>query len=372
MSSKPIKIVISGGGTGGHIFPAIAIADAMRSRFPDCKLLFVGALGRMEMQKVPQAGYEIKGLWISGFQRNLSYRNLSFPFKLILSMVRAWLILKRFNPDVVIGVGGYASGPTLRAAISLKIPTLIQEQNSFPGVTNRVLGKKVNTICVAYDHMETWFPKERTVLTGNPLRKTAVDIAGKKSEALKFFGLSPDKPVLLVVGGSQGAHSINKAIGAHLKDLVIAGIQLIWQTGESYFHRAVIQVEHDAMQETIKPHVFINRMDLAYAAATLIVSRAGAIAISEIAVVGKPAIFVPLPTASENHQMKNALRLSEDGAALVVENMHAEKQLIKEVTSLITDTKRLELMSAKLERFAITDAADRIANEITSLLKHEH
>jgi len=189
---------------------------------------------------------------------------------------------------------------------------------------------------------------------------------------MKFFGLSPDKPVLLVVGGSQGAHSINKAIGAHLKDLVIAGIQLIWQTGESYFHRAVIQVEHDAMQETIKPHVFINRMDLAYAAATLIVSRAGAIAISEIAVVGKPAIFVPLPTASENHQMKNALRLSEDEAALVVENMHAEKQLIKEVTSLITDTKRLELMSAKLERFAITDAADRIANEITSLLKHEH
>lgn len=372
MSSKQLKIVISGGGTGGHIFPAIAIADAIRRKVPSCSILFIGAKGRMEMQKVPQAGYEIRGLWISGLQRSLSLKNLVFPLKLISSLFDSWVILRQFKPDAVIGVGGYASGPALRAAIWHKIPTIIQEQNSFPGITNRILGKKVDRICVAYEKMNEWFPPQKTVLTGNPLRRSSVDIQGKRAEAIDFFGLNPEKPVVLLIGGSQGARSLNQAIELNLKSIISADVQLIWQTGESYFHRAVNLVDKQGCQQLIRPLVFIQRMDLAYACADLIVSRAGAMAISEIAAVGKPAVFVPLPTAAENHQMKNALRLVESGAADLVENHRASEQLVPEVIRLLNDAERLGQMRRKIVDFALTEADEKIADEVLKLIAYEH
>ncbi len=369
---KQLKIVISGGGTGGHIFPAIAIADAIRRKVPSCNILFIGAKGRMEMQKVPQAGYEIKGLWISGFQRSFSIRNLVFPLKLISSLLDSWFILRQFKPDAVIGVGGYASGPALRAAIWHKIPTIIQEQNSFPGITNRLLGKKVDRVCVAYERMSEWFPQQKTVLTGNPLRRSAIGIEGKRTEAIDFFGLNPQKPVVLLIGGSQGARSLNQAIETNLKDLVSADVQLIWQTGESFFHRAVNQVEKQRFQHLIKPLVFIQRMDLAYACADLIVSRAGAMAISEIAAVGKPAVFVPLPTAAENHQMKNALRLVEAGAADMVDNHRVTESLVPEVIRMLNDAEKLAQMRERIVDFALTDADEKIAEVVLNLIGYEH
>jgi UDP-N-acetylglucosamine--N-acetylmuramyl-(pentapeptide) pyrophosphoryl-undecaprenol N-acetylglucosamine transferase len=372
MSLKQPKIVISGGGTGGHIFPAIAIADALRRKLPTCSVLFIGAKGRMEMQRVPLAGYEIKGLWISGIQRSLSLHNLSFPVKLVSSLFRAWAILKSFKPDLVIGVGGYASGPTLRAAIWLRIPTLIQEQNSFPGITNKLLGNKVDKICVAYEHMEQWFPPQKTKLTGNPLRKEAVDVAGKRTEGLKFFMLESNLPVVLLIGGSQGARALNQAVEQNLSGIAASGTQFIWQTGESFFDKAVASVEKMGYQHLIKPVVFINRMDLAYACADLIISRAGAMAISEIAVIGKPAIFIPLPTAAENHQMKNARRLSDAGAASIIENHLASQQLIPEMLRLLNNPEQLNRMMAQLARFAIADADEQIAAEAIKLMSYEH
>jgi UDP-N-acetylglucosamine--N-acetylmuramyl-(pentapeptide) pyrophosphoryl-undecaprenol N-acetylglucosamine transferase len=372
MSLKPPRIVISGGGTGGHIFPAIAIADALRRKLPSCSILFIGAKGRMEMQKVPLAGYEIKGLWISGLQRSLSLRNLSFPLKLVSSMFTAWSILRSFKPDLVIGVGGYASGPTLRAAIWLRIPTLIQEQNSFPGITNRILGKKVDKICVAYEQMEQWFPPLKTKLTGNPLRKEAVDVAGKSAEGLEFFKLSANMPVVLLIGGSQGARALNQAVEQNLAKIAASGTQMIWQTGETYFHKAVASIDKLGLQQFIKPVVFINRMDLAYACADLVISRAGAMAISEIAVIGKPAIFVPLPTAAENHQMKNARRLTEAGAASIIENNLATLQLIPEMLRLLSNPEQLNRMRAQMTQFAIADADEQIAAEAIKLMDYEN
>lgn len=364
MSLKPMKIVISGGGTGGHIFPAIAIADTLKKRVPGADVLFVGASDRMEMQKVPQAGYPIIGLWISGFQRNLSLKNLLFPVKVIVALLKAVMVLRKFRPDVVIGVGGYASGPTLRAAIMLKIPTLIQEQNSFPGVTNRILGRKVNRICVAFGEMERWFPADKLVLAGNPLRKSAVDIAGKQDEAIAFFGLHQEKQTLLIVGGSQGARAINQAIEKNIEALAGSGIQLIWQTGESFLAQAQLAVKSVGAADQIKPVAFIHRMDLAYAAADLIVSRAGAIAIAEIAVVRKPAIFIPLPTAAEDHQTKNALRLQEAKAAMVVSNGQADEKLLPEINRLLANPGLLAEMSENMLAFAMPDAAERIVEEV--------
>lgn len=362
------RFIISGGGTGGHIFPAIAIADALRRRMPDAELLFVGALGRMEMQRVPQAGYNIKGMWISGFQRRLSIKNLLFPIKLMHSMLLARHILKRFKPDLVIGVGGYASGPTLRAAVQLRIPTLIQEQNSFPGITNRLLASKVNTICTAYEQMDKWFPAEKTVLTGNPLREKAVQISGKRDEALKFFGLSKSGTVVLIVGGSQGALAINKALAAQIEYLVQSDIQMIWQTGKSFQQEAQQLVEQSNWKSCfVTP--FIDRMDLAYAAADMVVSRAGAMAISELAVVHKPVIFVPLPSAAEDHQTSNAKRLSNAGAAEIIVNSRATAELVPAVIALAKDESKRKQMSKAISAFALPGADEAIVDEIEKILK---
>jgi UDP-N-acetylglucosamine--N-acetylmuramyl-(pentapeptide) pyrophosphoryl-undecaprenol N-acetylglucosamine transferase len=369
MTYKQLKIVISGGGTGGHIFPAVAIADTLRERVPQADVLFIGALGRMEMQRVPQAGYPIIGLRISGLQRSLSLKNLSFPFKLIHALWTARKILREFKPDVVVGVGGYASGPTLRAAIGLKLPTLIQEQNSYPGITNKLLARKVNRICVAYENMQHWFPQNKTVLTGNPLRKNAIDINGKRAEALTYFGLSPDKTILLIVGGSQGARSINLAIANSIKELGLADLQIIWQTGNSYLDEAHSIVEAAGLADQVKPTAFISHMDLAYAAADLIISRAGAMAISEIAVVAKPVIFVPLPTAAEDHQTKNAKRLVSKNAAMLIENREALQLLVPTVISLVKNEKQRAEMSKNLSGFALPNASELIVDEILKLIE---
>ncbi|MFZ4462305.1 MAG: undecaprenyldiphospho-muramoylpentapeptide beta-N-acetylglucosaminyltransferase [Bacteroidales bacterium] len=364
---QPLRIVISGGGTGGHIFPAIAIADAVKRLRPDAEILFTGAQNRMEMTRVPAAGYSIKGLWISGFQRKLSLQNILFPFKVIVSYFNARSILRKFKPDCVIGVGGYASGPTLRAAISLKIKTLIQEQNSYPGVTNRILAEKADRICVAYEKMEKWFPASKTVLTGNPLRKSAVETLGKKEEALTFFGLDSSKKVLLIVGGSQGARAINHGIAAMIESYREAGIQVIWQTGEAYLSLAVELVEKFDAGKMVKVLAFIQRMDLAYAVSDCIISRAGAIAISEISVIGKPVIFVPLPSAAEDHQTSNARRLVEKNAAVLAHNSDTAKPLFDEVMKLMQDQNRMELLSDNIRKFALPDADVLIAQEIIKL-----
>lgn len=368
MSQQPIRIVISGGGTGGHIFPAIAIADALRRQEPDAVVLFVGAKNKMEMDRVPKAGYEIKGLWISGIQRKLSWKNLLFPLKLMSSLLNARKILKSFQPDIVVGVGGYASGPTLRAAIQLGIPTLIQEQNSFPGITNRLLAKNANRICVAYEHMDKWFQPEKTILTGNPLRNDAVQIAGKREQARAFFELSTKK-VVLVVGGSQGALGINLAIAAQLQLLVDQNIGLIWQTGVQYESIAKALVMKLQGSHLIKVTPFIDRMDLAYAATDLVVSRAGAMAISELAIVKKPVIFVPLPSAAEDHQTKNALRLVEAVAAQMVSNSQAKDTLVPEIVKLLNSPEIADNMAANLSHFAQPDAAEKIVKVIKEIVR---
>jgi len=365
---RQLRIIISGGGTGGHIFPAIAIADAFKKVHPDAEILFVGAKNRMEMTRVPLAGYPIKGLWISGFQRKLSVRNILFPIKVIVSYLQALQIVKHFNPDCVVGVGGYASGPTLRAAISLRCRTLIQEQNSFPGITNRLLAGKVDCICTAYEKMDTWFPPRKTVLTGNPLRQDAVDINGKREEAFSFFKLNPNKKVLLIVGGSQGARAINKGIVTEINMYKAASFQLIWQTGEGFYNEANQCVADALSEELIKVHTFIRRMDLAYAAADCIVSRAGAIAIAEMAVIGKPVIFVPLPTAAEDHQTQNALRLVRGNAALLVKNSAVNNTLFDTVNMLMSDQEKMKRMSNHLKSFAMPDADKLIVNEIVKLI----
>lgn len=368
MSQQSIRIVISGGGTGGHIFPAIAIADALRRQMPDAAVLFVGAKNKMEMDRVPKAGYDIKGLWISGIQRRLTIQNLAFPFKLISSLLGARKILKTFKPDVVVGVGGYASGPTLRAANQLGIPTLIQEQNSFPGITNRLLGKKAQRICVAYDKMDKWFPAEKTVLTGNPLRLDAVQTEGKKEMARSFFGLTETK-VVLIVGGSQGALGINLGIAAQLSLLVENNISLIWQTGKQFEAEAKKQADRLGAAAQIKVTSFIDRMDLAYAIADVVVSRAGAMAISELAVVEKPVIFVPLPTAAEDHQTKNAKRLVEAGAAQLIPNQGAEQTLVPGIVELINSPERAAQMAENIGKFAQPDAAENIVKVIKEIVK---
>ncbi|MDR0970418.1 MAG: undecaprenyldiphospho-muramoylpentapeptide beta-N-acetylglucosaminyltransferase [Lentimicrobiaceae bacterium] len=368
MKPNSMRIVISGGGTGGHIFPAIAIADTIRNRYPDADILFVGAKGRMEMDRVPKAGYRIEGLWISGFQRRFSLSNFVFPFKVMNSLLKARKILKKFNPDVVVGVGGYASGPTLRAAVQLQIPVLIQEQNSFPGVTNRLLGKKAACICVAYDQMEKWFPAEKTVLTGNPLRVSAVAIEGKRDAAFDFFGCNPSIPTIVIVGGSQGALGINKALSAQLEKLAQANVQMLWQTGTNYLETAKAEIEKLGCSDKIKAVAFIDRMDFAYAMANLVVSRAGAMAISELAVVAKPVIFVPLPTAAEDHQTKNALRLVEAQAARLVTNSDAPNELVPEMLRLIENELEKAEMAQNIAVFARRDAAEQIVNQLEKLV----
>ena len=361
-----LKVVISGGGTGGHIFPAIAIADALKKRFPEADILFIGAKGRMEMERVPKAGYPIEGLWISGFTKDLSA--LSLPFKLISSLSKARRILKRFQPDVVVGVGGFASGPTLKAANWLGIPTVIQEQNSYPGKTNRNVGKKAKAICVAYDHLDQWFPADKIHFTGNPLRAN-ITLNGTREEATAFFHLDPNKPVALLVGGSQGALGINKGISAQLKAFCDSDLQLIWQTGKTYIGQAQEEVKALGLEDRVKPTVFIERMDLAYGLADVVISRAGAMSISELALVQKPVIFVPLPTAAEDHQTKNAQQLVDAGAAIMVKNAEAETKLIPTLLQLLSNPDWQESLKANIGKFARPNAADDIVEQIIKAIE---
>lgn len=366
MQKKSRNIIISGGGTGGHIFPAIAIANAIKKHFADANILFVGAKGRMEMEKIPEAGYPIQGLWISGIQRRLTIKNLLFPLKLIFSLFKANRIIKKFKPDIVIGVGGYASGPTLNMANRRKISTLIQEQNSFPGITNRLLAKKVNRICVAYEGLEKYFPADKIVLTGNPVREEVINIQGKLEEAQNFFGLKPGKKTVLVVGGSQGAVSVNKSIAANLNVFAENDIQLIWQTGKFYINEAKTLVG-DSTQ--VKVHEFIKRMDLAYAAADLVISRAGAIAISELSAVKKPVIFIPLSSAAEDHQTKNAMALVKKNAAYIIKDAEAVNELPDLLALLIKNDEKLKELSNNISAFASPNATNLIVDEIEKLIK---
>ena len=364
-TNENLKVVISGGGTGGHIFPAIAIADALKRRFPKADILFIGAKGRMEMERVPKAGYPIEGLWISGFTKEI--KSLLLPLKLTDSFNRAIAILKRFKPDVVIGVGGFASGPTLMAANFLRIPTVIQEQNSYPGKTNRNVGKKAKAICVAYDHLDQWFPAEKIHFTGNPLRAN-ITLNGTREEAAEYFNLDPTKPVALLVGGSQGALGINKGISAQLAAFKDNDLQLIWQTGKTYITQAQEEVKALSLESQVKPTVFIDRMDLAYGLADVVISRAGAMSISELALVQKPVIFVPLPTAAEDHQTKNAQQLVDAEAAIMVRNADTEKELIPALFKLNADKELKEKLINNIGKFARPNAADDIVDVIINVI----
>lgn len=362
------RIMISGGGTGGHIYPAISIANALREMHPDTEFLFVGAKGKMEMEKVPEAGYDIVGLRISGLQRSLKLSNLMFPFKVVFSVMKANGLLKKFKPDVVIGVGGYASGPLLHAATQKGIPTLIQEQNGFAGLTNRLLAKKVDKVCVAYENMERFFPEDRIVMTGNPVRTDILRVDNKREAALKHFGLKADKKTLLIIGGSLGARTINNAIAEGAERLVGEGFQVLWQTGKFYIEE---MKERTASidSEMLKVMPFIKEMDLAYAAADVIISRAGASSISELCLVGKPVIFVPSPNVAEDHQTKNALAMVSKEAAEHVSDSEAPEHLVSESILLLMDEQRQELLKENIKPLARPQAANDIAKEVLALIK---
>lgn len=365
-TKQKIKVIISGGGTGGHIFPAIAIADAIRAKYPEADLLFVGAKGRMEMERVPKAGYPIKGLWISGFQRALDWRNLLFPLKLLSSLAAAYTILRRFRPDVVIGVGGYASGPLLEVAVRLGIPALIQEQNSYAGATNRILARKVQKICVAYPDMERYFPAEKIRITGNPVRREVFEQKITAGEARSFFGLDPTKPTLLVFGGSLGALALNEAMekGA----AIIAqhpDFQVIWQCGNAYYQRFKSSQTAGMPQVRLLP--FLERMDMAYAAADVVICRAGALTISELCMAGKAAILVPSPFVAEDHQTKNASALVARQAAWMVKNMQAATEMLPQAIALLTDTELRRSLEDNIRAMAKPNAAEAIADEAIAL-----
>ena len=349
------------------MFPAIAIANALKAQQPDIELLFVGAEDRMEMEKVPAAGYEIIGLWISGFQRSLSVRNLSFPFKLIHSMIKARNIVASFKPDVVVGVGGYASGPMLKAAVGKGVPTLIQEQNSFAGVTNRLLARQVDKVCVAYEGMDRFFPADKIMLTGNPVRKDILDLEGKREFGRSHFGLNEQLKTVLAVGGSLGARSINEGMKANLDLLSDNGLQVIWQTGAGYYQEAKEKAADARYQDNIKVFDFIGQMDYAYAVADVIISRAGAIAVSELCTVGKPVILVPSPYVAEDHQTKNAMALLDKHAALMVSDSDTAADLGEMAVDLLKDAERSAQLSEQILKLARVDAADVIAGEILKM-----
>ncbi len=363
-----LRVILSGGGTGGHIFPAIAIANEIKLNFPDTEFLFVGAEGRLEMEKVPAAGYKIIGLWISGFQRKITLGNFLFPFKVISSLLKAKKIINEFKPDVVIGTGGYASGPTLRAATSKGIPTLIQEQNSYPGITNKILSGKVNKICVAYEGMEKFFPKDKILLTGNPIRQDISNNRIDKEEACAFFGLNPNKKTILVIGGSLGARTINNAIGEKLEALVKNDTQLLWQTGKNYIDKADQQCK-TINSENIKAHAFITRMDMAYVAADIIISRAGASSVSELCLIGKPTILVPSPNVAEDHQTKNAKALINKNATILIKDVEAHEKLISTALTLLQNPNQQALLSKNIKAMALPNSAKNIAAEVLKLAK---
>lgn len=363
----PYRILIGGGGTGGHVFPAIAIADALKEINPAIEFLFVGALGKMEMQKVPEAGYPIRGLPVAGFQRKLSMKNVTFFYKLAISMMRSRKIIREFRPDVAVGVGGYASGPILRAAARKRVPILIQEQNSYAGVTNRLLARSARVICVAYEGMERYFPKEKVILTGNPVRRNLVISQGKPEKALETFGLVKGRQVCLVVGGSLGAGTINHSVMEGLSRLDRKDLQLLWQCGQSYYEEADKAVRESGA-EYIRVVPFISRMERAYQAADIIVSRAGAITISELCLVGKPAILVPSPNVAEDHQTQNALALVEEEAALMVPDRQARKNLVNTILDLLEDKDLQAKLAGNIKQLGVADASRRIANEVMNLV----
>lgn len=358
------KFILSGGGTGGHIYPAIAIANELKSRFPDAEFLFVGAKDKMEMQKVPQAGYPIKGLWIAGLQRRITFDNALFPFKLIASLWNSRKIIKQFKPNVVIGTGGFASGPLLQMANAMQIPTLIQEQNSYPGITNKLLSKKANKICVAYENLERYFPKEKIILTGNPVRQDLIAIDSKRAEALTYFNLDSTKKTLLVLGGSLGARRINQLIEKEFEKIMAQNVQIIWQCGKFYigdykkYNSANIQVMD-----------FIERMDLVYAAADIVISRAGASSVSELCIVGKPVIFIPSPNVAEDHQTKNAQAVVDKKGAILLKESELDLQFSIVFEALNKDEEKQKQLSEYIKQLAMPKATKQIVDEIVKLIK---
>ena len=367
INNNPPKFIISGGGTGGHIFPAISIANALKATYPDADILFVGAENRMEMERVPAAGYPIKGLPVSGFDRKNLLKNIKVLFDLARSMVKAKRIIRTFKPDVAIGVGGYASAPVLRAASAFGIPTLIQEQNSYAGIANKLLAKKASCICVAYDDMERFFPKDKIVKTGNPVRQDLFAVVPKDPEAYAYFGLEPDKKTMLIVGGSLGARTINQSVIAHLESLVTSGVQVIWQTGKYYIEEAE-QAAKAFKTRKLVVTAFVSRMDYAYAVADVVVSRAGAGSISELCLLAKPAVLVPSPNVAEDHQTKNAMALVKKDAAILIKDGEAIEKMIPEALRLLSDEKKMATLSKNILKLAEKNSAERIVQEVSNLL----
>ena len=358
------RFILSGGGTGGHIYPAVAIANELKRRYPDAKFLFVGAKDKMEMEKVPQAGYEIKGLWISGLQRKLTLKNLMFPFKVISSLLEARNIVKQFKPHVAIGTGGFASGPLLRMAQRAGVPCVLQEQNSFAGITNKLLAAKAEKICVAYDGMERFFPKEKIVKTGNPIRTDLVAVSKNKEEALGFFGLKGDKKTVLVLGGSLGARRINQLIEKKLEFFAKQNLQVLWQCGKLYY-----EAYKKDDSDTVKVMAFVNRMDLAYAAADVIISRAGAGSVSELCLVGKPVIFIPSPNVAEDHQTQNAKALVSKDAAIMLKEDELDAEFETNFSNLMASEALQEKLGKNIRKMAMPKATEHIVDEIEKLLK---
>ncbi len=361
---QSINIIISGGGTGGHIYPAIAIANEIKLRFPQAKFLFVGAKDKMEMEKVPEAGYDIKGLWISGFQRKLTVRNFLFPLKLLSSLAVASAIIRKFKPDIAIGTGGFASGPILMIAGVKGIPTLIQEQNSYPGITNKLLGKKAASVCVAYDGLERFFPINKIVKTGNPVRQDLLLIKDKRGDAKTFFKLDHQKKTVLILGGSLGARRINQLVEEHLAFFKEQDVQLMWQCGALY----IDQYQKYNEKQDVQVHQFLDRMDFAYAAADIIISRAGASSVSELCIVGKPTVFIPSPNVAEDHQAKNAKSIADSGGALVLKE--AELNRFSGVfKDLLEDEQKQQSLSEAMLKLALPNATSDIVNEIEKLVE---
>ena len=365
---EELRIIISGGGTGGHIFPAVSIANAIKAKRPDAKILFVGALGRMEMQRVPAAGYEIKGLPIQGFDRKNLLKNFKVLYKIWKSQRMAKKIIRDFRPMAAVGVGGYASGPTLNKAAAMGIPCLIQEQNSYAGVTNKLLAKKADKICVAYDNMERFFPAEKIIMTGNPVRQALLDTKMSKEEAIKSFGLDPSKKTILIVGGSLGAGTVNKSVMQHLDEIAESGVQVIWQTGK-YYNADINEQLKGRDLPMIKVLDFISDMGAAYKAADLVISRAGASSISEFCLLGTPVILVPSPNVAEDHQTKNAMALVDKDAALYVNDADAPEQVISLALKTVQDEAKLRSLSENILKLALPNSADIIADEVIRLAK---
>ena len=364
---EKLKVIVSGGGTGGHIFPAVSIANEIRERFPEADILFVGALGKMEMERVPSAGYRIIGLPVMGFPRKPSFKILGFFLKLFQSMRLANKIIKEFKPDVAIGVGGFASGPVLKAAVRKGVPAVLQEQNSYAGVTNKLLSAKVNKICVAYPNMERYFPAEKIVMTGNPIRKNLLENIVNKTEAYKHFSLDSEKPVILIIGGSLGARSLNESVMANLELIRNSNAQIVWQTG-SYYYKEMLERLGQNGPQNLQPMEFVSRMDLAYAVADVVISRAGAGTISELCLLGKPSVLVPSPNVAEDHQTKNAMALVENQAALLIKDADSKVQLFKETYSLLNDKERLKSLSVNILKLAKPNSAKEIVDVIIAVV----